>query len=101
MTALAYARRMGMYGQLRRISPALYAHMKAHPASVVELVHYDEDAASPEIEAVADGLGADVNVEKMWQVLHFLVARNAMQPTPGAGQWILGGEECGEDAGYG
>ncbi|MGA5304935.1 YfbM family protein [Nucisporomicrobium flavum] len=44
---------------------------------------------------------ADVDLDKAWHGIHFLLTGNAWETTPGAGEAILGGEPVGEDTGYG
>ena len=76
------------------------------PAAVREqireqlLAHKAMDAA-PDIDP-AD-LGARVDIDKAWHAVHFLVAASAYDVRPGdvATTFMLGGEECGDDVGYG
>lgn len=49
----------------------------------------------------ADRTEPDLDVDKAWHGIHFLLAGNAWETTAGAGEAVLGGEPVGEDAGYG
>lgn len=52
----------------------------------------DDDAEMPEPE---------LDLDKSWHVLHYLLTGTAWEIGDGAGAAILGGEEIGEDGGYG
>jgi hypothetical protein len=58
---------------------------------------------APEVKkTLADqDLGPLLEVEKAWHGLHYLLAGNANEVTPGAGQAVFGGREVGPDRGYG
>ncbi|MEU4424026.1 YfbM family protein [Actinoplanes sp. NPDC024001] len=64
--------------------------------SVVETLLFgdldDDDAEMPEPE---------LDLDKSWHGLHYLLTGTAWEIGPGAGAAILGGEEVGEDGGYG
>jgi len=48
-----------------------------------------------------DGVGEHLALRKDWHVLHMLLGGEPEEVTPGAGEAILGGDEIGEDLGYG
>jgi hypothetical protein len=43
----------------------------------------------------------ELYLDKAWHGIHFLLAGSAWDTTGGAGEAVLGGEEIGDDAGYG
>ncbi len=72
-------------------------------ASVVD-VPDDGDAAAGEVEAddgELDDFGEPVSLGKDWHLLHFALTGTADAAPGPAGDAILGGEELGEDLGYG
>ncbi|TYC19202.1 DUF1877 family protein [Micromonospora sp. MP36] len=64
--------------------------------TMVDLLLYgdldDDDAEMPEPE---------LDLNKSWHALHYLLTGTAWEIGDGAGAAILGGEEIGEDGGYG
>ncbi|UQU66563.1 YfbM family protein [Couchioplanes caeruleus] len=44
---------------------------------------------------------AELDLDKAWHGIHFLLTRSAWKTTPGAGEAVLGGDPVGEDTGYG
>jgi len=46
-------------------------------------------------------LGEPLSILKAWHGLHFLLAGTTYEPSAGAGSAVLGGEDLGEDLGYG
>jgi len=46
-------------------------------------------------------LGAILDIHKGWNAVHFLITGNAHEPLPEVGAAVLGGIECGGDAGHG
>jgi hypothetical protein len=51
----------------------------------------DEDAEMPE---------SDLDLDKSWHGIHYLLTGTAWEIDEGAGTAILGGEEIGEDTGH-
>ncbi|MFB9236904.1 YfbM family protein [Plantactinospora siamensis] len=68
------------------------AAVLADPAEVDTLLYGDDDdeAAEPELD-----------LDKSWHGIHYLLTGTAWEIGDGAGAAILGGEEVGEDNGYG
>lgn len=65
------------------------------PATVEALIYgdvEDDDAEMPDPE---------LDVDKSWHGIHYALTGTAWQVGPGAGAAILGGDEIGEDNGYG
>ncbi|MBG0568873.1 YfbM family protein [Actinoplanes aureus] len=78
-----------------RLSVEQWRAMLDDPA-VVETVIFgdldDDDAEMPE---------PDLDLDKSWHGLHYLLTGTAWEVGPGAGAAILGGDEIGDDGGYG
>jgi hypothetical protein len=74
------------------------AQIEAQMAAMLEQVR---KAKAEPVAAPTPGLGPSVSVEKMWHALHFVIAKRAWEPGSGKAGYILGGQECGEDVGYG
>lgn len=76
------------------------------PASPVASNTEANTTSPPAPEAAPEGetpriRGELLALHKDWHVVHFLVAGTAGDPTTVAGRAVLGGEEIGEDLGYG
>lgn len=59
-----------------------------------------------QIAAISSGLGIGrskdgLDLEKSWHVLHYLLTETAAEASPPFGNAILGGQEIGDDLGYG
>jgi hypothetical protein len=78
-----------MMGNLKQISAATLEEIKADP-SIVEEILFSE-------EGEAEGL----EIDKAWHGLHYLLTGEAWGGAPPLANAVLGGEEIGEDFGYG
>jgi hypothetical protein len=78
----------------RRLSAQEYAAVRDDPELVDDLLGGEPDDGET-------GAGCDLDLDKAWHGLHFLLAGRAWEVGPGAGQAILGGEPIGDDRGYG
>jgi hypothetical protein len=64
--------------------------------------HDDDDDDTPALDAAPiAGAGARLSLDKDWHVVHYLLAGRADGVTDGVGMAVLGGEDLGEDLGYG
>jgi len=114
-----------MIGNFRSVSTTLYARLRREPAlmprvtagdvvlSEATLAHLSPEmramlaandahiAALPAIDPAS--LGRHLDIEKAWHAVHFIVAGTAWETDDSepATLCVLGGDECGEDAGYG
>jgi len=77
---------MGMCGYVRPVSPTALAALRKDPSGIEELVESD---------------ARQVSLEKMWHAIHFLLSGDAEEVRGTAGLAVLGGDEIGEDLGYG
>jgi hypothetical protein len=78
----------------RRLTSAELRAVLDDPAAVSELLYgdLDDDAEMPE---------PDLDLDKNWHVIHYLLTGSAWGIGDGAGAAVLGGVEIGEDGGYG
>ena len=85
---------MSMLGQMRSTSATLYARLRREPSLVESVIDGTADAGD---------LGPALDLDKAWHGVHFLIAGEPWQTRASehATQCILGGEECGDDLGYG
>jgi hypothetical protein len=86
---------MGMYLVGRRLSMDEYHAVLADPTTVSVLLWGnapDDETDLPE---------AELDLQKAWHGLHYLLTGTAWETRDGAGAAILGGEEIGEDGDYG
>ncbi|MEU7904355.1 YfbM family protein [Actinoplanes sp. NPDC049118] len=79
----------------RRLSAEEFRLLLADPATADTLLYGDlddDEAEMPEPE---------LDLEKSWHGVHYLLTGTAWATDDGAGAAILGGDEVGEDGGYG
>ncbi|MGC4764489.1 YfbM family protein [Micromonospora sp. DT46] len=78
----------------RRLSVEEMAAVLADPTAVDELIYgdLDDEAEMPEPE---------LDLDKSWHGIHYLLTGTAWEIGEGAGAAILGGDEIGQDGGYG
>ncbi|MEU2662184.1 YfbM family protein [Micromonospora sp. AMSO12t] len=78
----------------RRLSVEEMAAVLADPTAVDELIYgdLDDEAEMPEPE---------LDLDKSWHGIHYLLTGTAWKIGEGAGAAILGGDEIGQDGGYG
>ncbi|MDG6105235.1 YfbM family protein [Dactylosporangium aurantiacum] len=86
---------MGMDLIGRRLSAGELRAVLADPAAVDELLYGDLD------DDEADMPEPELDLDRSWHVVHFLLTGTAWEVTQGAGEAVLGGVEIGEDGGYG
>lgn len=73
-------------------------------AAMVDGVDEDFEEERAELERLGvtpDDLGDPLALDKAWHGLHFLLTGSATDTAPPLGSAILGGQEVGEDLGYG
>src|SRR2546425_4040968 len=73
---------LGMYMTFKQISPSELERLQKNPS----LVKYDPSG---------------LDVDKTWQVMHFLLTGDAWGGAPPLAKTIMGGTDIGEDLGYG
>src|SRR5262249_14901755 len=88
---------MSMLGMFAAIPPDTFASLREDPAALEAYLSPEDgdypDAVHPECD--------HLDVSKAWHGMHFLLTGTAWEPKPLLGLAVLGGEECGEDTGYG
>jgi len=84
---------MGMIAMFRRLSDVDLSRLREEPAVVADYLGEDE----------LDGFGphADLDVDKAWHAIHFLLTGTAWEGAPPLNFIITGGAEIGDDLGYG
>lgn len=71
-----------------RLTPDDHRRLLADPSITADLLH-------------GDGFEPELDLDKAWHGIHFLLAGNAWKTSDGAGEAVLGGEPIGDDVGYG
>jgi hypothetical protein len=71
-----------------RVPAAEVRALRDDPARVTTLVHSDESQPG-------------LDLDKLWHLLHYLITGTVWDVEGDAGQAILGGDDIGEDDGYG
>ncbi len=91
---------MGMYCELRQMSPAYAQRLLQNPGEVLQ---YYADAGEGELPEEAQG--EDLNLDKAWHGLHYLLTGTAWGGEAPWNALLLGGEQVGDeevhDIGYG
>lgn len=84
---------MGMIVTFRRLSDADFSRLRDEPELVADYLGAAE----------LDGFGpfAELDVDKAWHAIHFLLTGTAWQGDPPLNFVVTGGTELGEDLGYG
>lgn len=83
---------MSMIGNYRRITEKELAWLQANPSEIADFL--DPDAAPP-----AD---RQLDIDKAWQAIHFLLCGAAWEGTPPLGNAVTGGRPIADvDVGYG
>src|SRR4051812_40770621 len=84
---------MSMIAALRRLSDSDLLHLQKKPELVADYL-----AENP-----LDGFGpfADLDIDKAWHAIHFLLTGTAWEGEPPLDFLAIGGTEIGEDLGYG
>jgi hypothetical protein len=84
---------MGMVLMVRRLGDADLLRLREQPELVAEYLGEDPP----------DGFGpfADVDVDKAWHAIHFLLTGTAWGGEPPLNFLVTGGTEVGDDLGYG
>ncbi len=86
---------MGMVLIGRRLSAEELAGVLADPTAVDTLLYGDRDDDEAEMPE------PELDLDKSWHGIHYLLTGTAWQIGEGAGAAILGGDEIGQDGGYG
>ncbi|MET7395495.1 YfbM family protein [Dactylosporangium sp. NPDC005572] len=79
----------------RRLSDDELRAVRDDPATVDALLYGDLDDADAELP------DPELDLDKSWHGIHFLLTGTAWEVGKGAGAAVLGGAEIGEDTGYG
>ena len=101
---------MGMVLELRAVSAELVPSL-TEQVEVVNAVLFGEDEwddddsdemfGEIDVDAVRAQVATSVDLDKSWHGVHFLLTRTEWDTGTLLGQAILGGQEVGEDGGYG
>lgn len=83
---------MGMVSCFAAVPPAMIAQLKSDPSEMEALLFPDEDDDEPENL---------IDVDKSWHCIHFMLSGSADGGSTPLSWAILGGEEFGDDIGYG
>jgi hypothetical protein len=94
---------MSMIGYLRQITPEQLQWIRHKPDGVMPILGIDlESSFEEDFEEDDDELDEfSLNLEKSWDVLHYLLTVNASTTTAPLGNAVLGGKAIGPDVGYG
>jgi hypothetical protein len=79
----------------RRLSDGELRAVRDDPTMVDALLYGDLDDADAEMPE------PELDLDKSWHAIHYLLTGTAWELREGAGTAILGGDEIGEDGGYG
>jgi len=84
---------MSMIAALRRLSDSDLSHLQQKPELVADYL----------AEVPLDGFGpfADLDIDKAWHAIHFLLTGTAWDGEPPLNFLAIGGTEIGDDLGYG
>jgi hypothetical protein len=84
---------MSMIAALRRLSDSDLSHLQEKPELIADYLAEDP----------LDGFGpfADLDVDKAWHAIHFLLTGTAWEGEPPLNFLATGGTEIGDDLGYG
>ena len=96
---------MSMICNVLGVSPAQMAALRANPDLASYLaMHVDEvpmgRSAAPSTLTALGPVETPLDLHKSWHLLHYLFAGD-IEPTGAAESALMGGEELGEDLGYG
>jgi len=83
---------MGMVACFAGADPATIARFREDPSQIEEFLYPDEGEGEPEHY---------IDLDKAWHCIHFMLTGNAGEASGPLGSAILGGDELGEDVGYG
>lgn len=86
---------MGMVLIGRRLSATDERQVLDDPATAETLLYGDLDDEEDEMP------DPELDLDKSWHAIHYLITGTAWDVSEGAGAAILGGDEIGEDNGYG
>jgi hypothetical protein len=87
---------MSMIGGLRRLGEADLDFLIAAPDQVIDYLYPEETPPTLHL-----GPYADLDLDKAWHVLHFMMTGEAWGQAFPLGFLVAGGEDLGEDTGYG
>jgi len=92
---------MGMYGYLRQLTPSELQWFQEKPGTLVPFLAREFNAEpAGESDFVSVDAQPVLELDKIWDVLHYLL-NGTKPPVPPLGDAIQGGEEIGDDMGYG
>jgi Domain of unknown function (DUF1877) len=83
---------MGMYCELRQLNPDYAQKLLADPDQVL---HYAERVESGRLPKEAQG--EDLNLDKAWHGLHYLLTGTAWEGAEPAGYLLVGGQQVGDE----
>ena len=83
---------MGMYCELRQLNPTYVQKLLADPGQVL---HYAERVESGRLPKEAQG--EDLNLDKAWHGLHYLLTGTAWEGAEPAGYLLVGGQQVGDE----
>lgn len=83
---------MGMYCELRQLNPTYVQKLLADPDQVL---HYAERVESGRLPKEAQG--EDLNLDKAWHGLHYLLTGTAWEGAEPAGYLLVGGQQVGDE----
>jgi hypothetical protein len=85
---------MSMIGNYKRLSEDRLNELLAKSETIMDFLYPDDDPTSE--------LETDLDIDKTWQAIHFLLTGDAWKGLPPLANAALGGTELGEeDVGYG
>lgn len=88
-----------MIAYLQQISASLVTAIEADPGLLEELI--DGATDTPEGSELSETAAAALEIGKDWHGIHYLLTGQAWESPGVLGQVVLGGQEVGEDLGYG
>lgn len=99
VSSTAEALAMSMIGNLRSLSDADVARLLAEPSLVSDYLDPEDDQSAGEADF---GPFADLDIDKAWHGIHFLLSGSAWEGEMPAGFLVIGGQTVGDvDVGYG
>ena len=83
---------MGMTSNLKQLTLAEFTQLKENPNDIATFLFPDD---------VEDPFEGMLDLDKSWHALHYLICLDIQPNEKSESKCILGGEEIGEDLGYG
>ena len=88
---------MSMIGKFAALPPDTFAALRTDPQALDDYLYPESGDYPDDVHPECDFLP----VEKAWHGLHFVLTGTAWGTVAPLGLAVLGGEECGQDTGYG